>query len=175
MANREARVGLATRSTFKRHVAERTTKATKVARHIKGLAGVKFGPPAASLRKAVITYVQPFLLYGSEVWYREKLKPSLASGFNYNRTNGTRRPPSLVHNTYNKRAPGCRTAVRRRRTGTRSRSLCATATDAGPGTPFGATTRSAGLALAMSDETAACRRTDPTNPSASTGQATLFI
>ncbi|RAL58155.1 hypothetical protein DID88_002359 [Monilinia fructigena] len=40
---------------FKRHVAERSTKALKVARHIKGLAGVRFGPPAASLRKAVVT------------------------------------------------------------------------------------------------------------------------
>ncbi|RAL59181.1 hypothetical protein DID88_006737 [Monilinia fructigena] len=39
---------------FKRHVTERTTKAMKLARHIKGLAGVKFGPPAASLRKAVV-------------------------------------------------------------------------------------------------------------------------
>ncbi|QSZ33338.1 hypothetical protein DSL72_002926 [Monilinia vaccinii-corymbosi] len=52
--------------TFKHHVVERTTKATKVARHIKGLAGVKFGPPAASLRKAVITYIQSSLLYGLE-------------------------------------------------------------------------------------------------------------
>ncbi|RAL61113.1 hypothetical protein DID88_010452 [Monilinia fructigena] len=48
---------------FKRHVAERSTKALKVARHIKGLAGVRFGPPAASLRKAVVTCVQSSLLY----------------------------------------------------------------------------------------------------------------
>ncbi|RAL60233.1 hypothetical protein DID88_000013 [Monilinia fructigena] len=67
---------------FKRHVAERLTKALKVARHIKGLVGVRFGPPAASLRKAVVTCVQSSLLYGLEVWYGGRRKPSASHGYN---------------------------------------------------------------------------------------------
>ncbi|RAL59228.1 hypothetical protein DID88_006683 [Monilinia fructigena] len=78
---------------FKRHVTERTTKAMKVARHIKGLAGVKFGPPAASLRKAVVTCVQSSVLYGSEVWYGGRLKPSSAGGYNRNQLNAGFRSP----------------------------------------------------------------------------------
>ncbi|RAL61172.1 hypothetical protein DID88_010511 [Monilinia fructigena] len=62
----------------------------KLARHIKGLAGVKFGPPAASLRKAVVTCVQSSALYGSEVWYGGRLKPSSAGGYNRNQLVSTR-------------------------------------------------------------------------------------
>ncbi|RAL59094.1 hypothetical protein DID88_006740 [Monilinia fructigena] len=80
---------------FKRHVAERSTKALKVARHIKGLAGVRFGPPAASLRKAVVTCVQSLLLYGSEVWYGGRRKPSASHGYNRNRLVSTRLGPLI--------------------------------------------------------------------------------
>ncbi|RAL67225.1 hypothetical protein DID88_008000 [Monilinia fructigena] len=80
---------------FKRHVTERTTKAMKLARHIKGLAGVKFGPPAASLRKAVVTCVQSSALYGSEVWYGGRLKPSSAGGYNRNQLVSTRLGPLI--------------------------------------------------------------------------------
>ncbi|RAL61402.1 hypothetical protein DID88_009535 [Monilinia fructigena] len=80
---------------FKRHVAERSTKALKVARHIKGLAGVRFGPPAASLRKAVVTCVQSSLLYGSEVWYGGRRKPSASHGYNRNRLVSTRLGPLI--------------------------------------------------------------------------------
>ncbi|RAL68669.1 hypothetical protein DID88_007378 [Monilinia fructigena] len=80
---------------FKRHVAERSTKALKVARHIKGLAGVRFGPPAASLRKAVVTCVQSSLLYGSEVWYGGRRKPSASHGYNRNRLASTRLGPLI--------------------------------------------------------------------------------
>lgn len=60
--------------TFKRHVAERAGKARKVARHIRGLAQTIHGPPASSLRKAVITCVMPSVLYGTEVWYAGRTK-----------------------------------------------------------------------------------------------------
>ena len=55
--------------TFRRHVAIRAAKARKVAAHIRSLAKTTCGPPALSLRKAVITCVLPRLLYGSEAWY----------------------------------------------------------------------------------------------------------
>ena len=54
---------------FRRHVAIRAAKARKVAAHIRSLAKTTCGPPACSLRKAVITCVLPRLLYGSEAWY----------------------------------------------------------------------------------------------------------
>ena len=61
--------------TFKRHVAERVAKARKVAQHIRGLAKTTCGPPADSLRKAVVTCVLPSLLYGAEAWYGGRTKP----------------------------------------------------------------------------------------------------
>lgn len=63
--------------TFKRHIAERAAKARKVALHIRGLARTTCGPPAASLRKAVITCVIPRLLFGAEAWYGGRTKPPL--------------------------------------------------------------------------------------------------
>ncbi|RAL58237.1 hypothetical protein DID88_002284 [Monilinia fructigena] len=80
---------------FKRHVSERASKALKVARHVKGLAGVKFSPPAASLRKAVITCVQSSLLYGSEIWYGGRLKSSAAAGYNRNQLVSTKLGPLI--------------------------------------------------------------------------------
>lgn len=62
--------------TFKRHVAERAKTARKVAHHIRSLAQTIHGPPAASLRKAVITCVLPALLYGTEAWYAGRTKPT---------------------------------------------------------------------------------------------------
>lgn len=59
---------------FKRHVQERVEKATGVALHIRRLGRTKFGPPALSLRKAVITCVLSSALYGSEVWYAGRTK-----------------------------------------------------------------------------------------------------
>ena len=61
--------------TFKRHVAERAGNARKVAHHIRGLARTIHGPPASSLRKAVITCVLPSVLYGTEAWYAGRTKP----------------------------------------------------------------------------------------------------
>lgn len=61
---------------FKRHVTERVEKARRVAYHIRSLARIAHGPPAASLRQAVITCVLPSVLYGSEAWYGGRLKPS---------------------------------------------------------------------------------------------------
>ncbi|RAL67309.1 hypothetical protein DID88_008072 [Monilinia fructigena] len=60
-----------------------------------GLAGVRFGPPAASLRKAVVTCVQSSLLYGSEVWYGGRRKPSASHGYNRNRLVSTRLGPLI--------------------------------------------------------------------------------
>jgi ribonuclease HI len=59
---------------FRRHVSERATKARRIAYHIRGLARTVDGPPAASLRKAVITCVLPSLLYGTEAWYGGRYK-----------------------------------------------------------------------------------------------------
>lgn len=61
--------------TFKRHVSERVAKARKVSYHIRGLARTKDGPPASSLRKAVMTCVLPSVLYGTEAWYAGRTKP----------------------------------------------------------------------------------------------------
>lgn len=54
---------------FKRHIHERVTRARIVAHHIRRLGRTKDGPPAQSLRKAVVTCVLPSAMYGSEVWY----------------------------------------------------------------------------------------------------------
>ena len=43
--------------------------------HIRGLARIKDGPPASSLRKAVTTCVLPSVLYGTEAWYAGRTKP----------------------------------------------------------------------------------------------------
>ena len=61
---------------FRRHVAIRAAKAPIVATHIRSLAKITCGPPACSLRKAVITCVLPRLLYGSEAWYGGRKKVS---------------------------------------------------------------------------------------------------
>jgi ribonuclease HI len=66
---------------FKRHITERAAKARKVANHIRGLARIKDGPPAAVLRKAVVTCVLPSILYGTEAWYAGRYRPSRAGGF----------------------------------------------------------------------------------------------
>src|SRR5271166_6214879 len=60
--------------TFRRHVSERAVKARKVSHHIRGLARTTNGPPASSLRKAVITCVLPSILYGTEAWYAGRTK-----------------------------------------------------------------------------------------------------
>jgi ribonuclease HI len=61
---------------FRRHVSERTAKARRVAQHIRNLARTKDGPPASSLRKAVVTCVLSSALYGAEAWYAGRLQPS---------------------------------------------------------------------------------------------------
>ncbi|KAJ3575723.1 hypothetical protein NPX13_g3935 [Xylaria arbuscula] len=68
--------------TFKRHVNERTSKALKLAWHLKHLANTKYGPPADMIRKAVITCVVPTALYGSEAWYAGRTKPRARAAAN---------------------------------------------------------------------------------------------
>ena len=60
---------------FKRHVLERAAIARKVSYYIRGLVQTKDGPPASSLRKAVITCVLPLVLYGTKAWYVGRTKP----------------------------------------------------------------------------------------------------
>jgi len=45
------------KNTGRRHVEEKSAKALAVANHLRGLAGVKYGPLAAALRKVAIAYV----------------------------------------------------------------------------------------------------------------------
>lgn len=63
---------------FKRHVQERVQSARKVAGHIRSLARTSSGPPASSLRKAVVTCVLSSALYGAEAWYAGKYKLATA-------------------------------------------------------------------------------------------------
>ena len=60
--------------TFRRHVEVRTAKARRVAQHVRSLAKTTCGPPAASLRKAVISCVLSTALYGTECWYGGRTK-----------------------------------------------------------------------------------------------------
>jgi ribonuclease HI len=62
---------------FRRHIAERVSKARHVAGHIRNLARTKDGPPASSLRKAVVTCVLSSALYGAEAWYGGRSKPAI--------------------------------------------------------------------------------------------------
>jgi ribonuclease HI len=62
---------------FARHVRERCARAMRVARHIRGLARIQYGPPAEQLRKATVTCVLPAALYGSEAWYGGRMKPAV--------------------------------------------------------------------------------------------------
>jgi ribonuclease HI len=62
--------------TFRRHICERATKARSVAQHIRSLGKTVHGPPASSLRKAVITCVGPSITYGHEAWYPGRRKPA---------------------------------------------------------------------------------------------------
>lgn len=62
---------------FRQHVKERTKKAKAVAQHIRSLARTKDGPPASSLRKAVVTCVLSSALYGAEAWYSGRTKPAI--------------------------------------------------------------------------------------------------
>jgi hypothetical protein len=65
------------RLNFRRHVVERTNKAMKVARHMRSLAAVQHGPPAAVMRKAVTACVLPSALYGAEAWYAGRRRPTI--------------------------------------------------------------------------------------------------
>lgn len=62
------------RLNFRRHISERNAAARKVANHLKSLANTAHGPPAASVRKAVITCILPAILYGTEAWYEGRFK-----------------------------------------------------------------------------------------------------
>lgn len=55
------------------------SSARRVAQHIRNLARIKNGPPASSLRKAVVACVLSSALCGSEAWYTGRTKPA-ASG-----------------------------------------------------------------------------------------------
>jgi hypothetical protein len=62
---------------FRRHITERVSKARHVAGHIRNLARTKDGPPASSLRKAVVTCVLSSALYRAEAWYGGRSKPAM--------------------------------------------------------------------------------------------------
>ncbi|TLD03543.1 uncharacterized protein PgNI_11520 [Pyricularia grisea] len=53
----------------RRHVAERAAKTMAVAAHLKSFEAVKYGPPAAALRKAAVAYVGSSATYAAEAWY----------------------------------------------------------------------------------------------------------
>jgi len=65
------------RNSGRRHVDERAKKALGVANHIRSLAGIKYGPPAAALRKAVVTCVISSATYAAEAWYNPSKKPGI--------------------------------------------------------------------------------------------------
>ena len=54
------------KNTGRRYVEEKSAKALAVANYLRGLAGVKYGPPIAALRKAAIAYVLLIGLYAAE-------------------------------------------------------------------------------------------------------------
>lgn len=56
--------------TWRRHLSERCSKASRCANHLRSLANMQRGPPASALRKATITCVLSSLLYGAEIWYK---------------------------------------------------------------------------------------------------------
>lgn len=66
--------------TFRCHVMKRTTQANIAANHIRSLANMQRGPPAATLRNAVMTCVLPILTYGSEAWYAGATKTRTHQG-----------------------------------------------------------------------------------------------
>lgn len=53
----------------RRHVAERAAKAMAVAAHLKSFGAVRYGPPAAALRKAAVACVGSSATYAAEAWY----------------------------------------------------------------------------------------------------------
>jgi len=59
---------------FKTHIAKRAAVAQKISHHLRGLANTAHGPPASSLRKAVLTCIFPSLFYGAEAWYEGRKK-----------------------------------------------------------------------------------------------------
>lgn len=60
--------------TFQQHISTLAGKAGRVVRHIRNLANTEFGPPAESLRKAVVACILPAVTYGAETWYAGKTK-----------------------------------------------------------------------------------------------------
>ncbi|KAG0154530.1 hypothetical protein PDIDSM_98 [Penicillium digitatum] len=62
--------------TWRSHILARAGKARAVAQHIRNLARTTCGPPASSLRKAVITCVIPSLTFGTEAWYGGRNRPA---------------------------------------------------------------------------------------------------
>jgi hypothetical protein len=61
---------------FRKYVFKKAVKAQVIAHYIQGLAHIVYNPSASALRKAVVTYVLPSILYGIEAWYIEQKKPS---------------------------------------------------------------------------------------------------
>ena len=61
---------------FKTHIEERTKKAMTLARHIRGLSQVLRGVPPIFARQAIHTMVILKLLFGVELWYAGRSKPS---------------------------------------------------------------------------------------------------
>lgn len=93
---------------FRRHVAIRAAKAHVVAHHIRSLARTVHGPPAASLRRAVLTCVIPRLLYGTEAWYGGRFKnpPAQRAGCNSEVSTRLGWHIQLIHRTLTHAARG---------------------------------------------------------------------
>lgn len=64
------------RNSGRRHIDERAKKALGVANHIRSLGGIKYGPPAAALRKAAVTCVLSSATYAAEAWYNPAKRQS---------------------------------------------------------------------------------------------------
>lgn len=54
---------------FKDHVTRMANKARIVSNLLRGISGIKYGPPPEKARKAAKACIEPILLYGTEAWY----------------------------------------------------------------------------------------------------------
>ncbi|KAF5230804.1 hypothetical protein FANTH_13697 [Fusarium anthophilum] len=68
-------IWLDSRLSFRVHVEKWAAKAHAVAYHLRGLANTIQGPLPSAVRSAVLAFVEPVLLHGSEAWYPGTTRP----------------------------------------------------------------------------------------------------